>query len=168
MSKLSREAAASVLEDRVTKIVKAMQVLIKDAPKIADVLDEEARLKTEAFLQSHFQLMMRELALAADFRPARTSFSLDAPLPAAPQRLKYLDGHPSAPVVKEVLIAAPQPSVPQPVEGRQPWRKPSGRLVGTKEAVYEKPERPRGAGDEITEIPDPKHGGIVDAGFIDA
>jgi hypothetical protein len=168
MSRLTKEQAASVLEDRVTKIVKAMQVLVKDAPRIADVLDEEARLKTEAFLQSHFVSTMRELALAATFRPARTSFSLDAPIATTikPPTI-YI------PQTSALGSVAPPPSVPQamPATGvvpadRKPWRKPTGRLVGKQGLVYDE-ERHGSAGDEITEVPD-KTGGIRDAGFIEA
>jgi hypothetical protein len=67
-----------------------------------------------------------------------------------------------APVTFEMAPAAPDPKKPPPGG----WKKPVGRLVGTKEPVWVQTEPPHAAGDEVTEKPD--HTGFIkDAGFLD-
>jgi hypothetical protein len=192
---ITREAATSVLEDRVTKISKAMSQLVKDAPRIADVLDDDAMKRTEAFILRRLGDMMRELAAARASRPASVSFSLDAPVdptpyvPAAPP--PYAGPKPAyamamqdrQPVphadepdlsdddlsVLEVLdVATGGEGRPDPKpEAPKRWRRPIGRLAGTGEPIYGDPDEFKVPRPEAGEQPD-RTGQIADAGFIDA
>lgn len=62
-------------------------------------------------------------------------------------------------------VAPPPP--PDPTVPPKNWRKPTGRLVGTKQPVWVETEPPHGAGDAPTEKPD-STGHIKDAGFLEA
>jgi hypothetical protein len=193
MSTLNRQEATAVLEDRVTKISKAMAQLVKDAPRIADILDDATLLKTERFIQRRLGDLMRDMALARAARPSATSFSLDAEpeVPATAVRFVQVPASDTAVVLRgpttpsvpqnddaalndddlsvlEVLDVATgggvslAPAQPEPKR----WRKPIGRLAGSKELIYGDPEEFKVSQPEPGEQPD-RTGGIADAGFID-
>jgi hypothetical protein len=76
-----------------------------------------------------------------------------------------LDEAPPPPKTAAMFEVAP--TEPDPTRPPKNWRKPTGRLVGTKEPVWVETEAPRAAGDEPTEKPD-HTGYIKDAGFLEA
>ncbi|MCK1543312.1 hypothetical protein IVB12_15460 [Bradyrhizobium sp. 179] len=210
MPKLPADQQTAILETYVGKIDKAMQALVRDSKKMADVLDPEAQTKLAAYLHARVNDMITDLGKAK-----RSVFSLAAPpipseivlpgggLPPALtiQAEKIIHGsltgtldNPPTPSVPQpqndeddelAAIAAlddepappPPPKVaplyevaPEPKDPTKPppkWRKPNGRLVGTKEPVWIETEPPRAAGDEVTEKPDAT-GFIKDAGFLEA
>jgi hypothetical protein len=100
-----------------------------------------------------------------------------APRPSVPQpqtdeddelaAIAELDEPPAPPAPKIAALYEVAPEVPDATKPPKVWRKPTGRLVGTKEPVWVATEEARAAGDEVTEKPD--HTGFIkDAGFLEA
>jgi hypothetical protein len=203
MPKLPTDQQTAILEGHVGKIDKAMQNLVRDSKRLADVLDAEAQQKLAAYLHARVGDMIADLGKAK-----RSVFSLAAPiseivipggpLPAmsitipadeiiggtltaarsVPQpqadedeelaAIAELEGETAPPPPKtaamfEVAPVAADPT--KPPAGK--WRKPTGRLVGTKEPVWVETEPPQKSPDDPTEKPD-HTGYIKEAGFLEA
>jgi hypothetical protein len=79
------------------------------------------------------------------------------------------DTKPPPPRTAAAMIAAEPEPVNDPLKPPPPgkWRKPTGRLVGTKEPVWVETDAPKKEKEEETEKPD--HTGFIqEAGFLEA
>lgn len=75
------------------------------------------------------------------------------------------DSRPPPPRTAEAMFEV-APAAPDPTKPPRKWRKPTGRLVGTKEPVWVETDPPKKENEDPTEKPDDT-GYIKEAGFLD-